>query len=202
MYTYKILSVLYLIIYMNNSIIYGAHPNCNKKCCNEANNYEKKTQNRDLCRFKCFLSYVLTETEDDNKNTLSKCLGNKITTETLDECLKKCPALPPKGCKKECCDERDMILTRRRNDPDACCDGHTKVKKARKIKEDNVIDCRTSSDKCKDQGFLILYSDNSTVCLPRKATSNLGLDFPYSDECWQLDGHSTDRNKNYWNEKA
>ncbi|ARF02780.1 SWPV1-206 [Shearwaterpox virus] len=196
-----ILITIYFYIYSSVSCV---RPACNKRCCDEAKVYNEKVRNRELCRLKCYLCYFLSmiHITVDASITGYLCNNSSINTQdNLDECLQKCHEIPPKGCKKECCDQRDMILTRRRDDPDACCEGHKHVN-VDDINDEDVIDCRVSSSNCKDQGFLILYSDNSTVCVSKDSKSNgeLGHDFGYSDECWQLDEYSSDPRKNFWTE--
>ncbi|UWX11378.1 CRPV-269 [Crowpox virus] len=200
MYSYNKLILIVVICMCSYNIVYSLRPPCDKRCCDNAKVYDKKMQDRELCRFKCYMKYVLEELQcNNNENALLQCFKktNNIT-ERLEECLKKCPGIPPEGCKKTCCDQRDLVVQRRKNDPKACCDGHSQVK-GRKVRKNHVIDCRTSDPSCKEKGFLLLYSDNTTACLSSSIkNSDLGSDFPYSDECWSLDNFLQDRQENYW----
>ncbi|UOX38719.1 viral CC-type chemokine [Finch poxvirus] len=201
MYSYNKLILIAVICMCSYNIVCSLRPQCDKRCCDNAKVYDKKIQERELCRFKCYMKYVLEELKcNSNEDALLQCFKktNNNMPEKLEECLKKCPGIPPEGCKKTCCNQRDLIIERRKNDPKACCDGHNQVKN-RKVRKNHVIDCRTSDPSCNEKGYLLLYPDNTTACLPSDASNtDLGSDFPHSDECWQLDNFLQDRNQNYW----
>lgn len=163
-----------------------------RPACDKAKVYEEKTRNREMCRLKCYLSSIFSEFN-------SKVLGNILdlvdSKTSLDDCLDKCPKSPPRGCDKECCNQRDMIIQRRKLDRKACCGGHRRVN-INNVSADDVIDCRTSHSSCK-KGFLLLFSNNNTVCVNSNSRSDLGLDFNFSDECWGLYDLQDTREK-YW----
>ncbi|AYP74132.1 CC chemokine-like protein [Fowlpox virus] len=200
MYSVKINTVIIIVLLYLCNYVTCPRPACSKTCCDDGRAYNTRTQNRELCRLKCYLCYLLL-TFQNNKvnNSITEFLCNNKTTEDLNKCLLECGESPSRGCEKECCDKRDLVVNSRRKDPDACCDGHKQVD-VDDLNEEDIIDCRTSSPKCNNKGFLVLYSNNNTVCVPEGSTSNgeVGHQFGYSDECWKLDEYSSDPKKNYW----
>ncbi|QRI42950.1 CC chemokine-like protein [Mudlarkpox virus] len=200
---YKLDTILIVLICLC-SYISCPRPKCDKVCCDNGRAYNARTRDRDLCRLKCYLCFLLSMVQNsgsDSSLVTSLCNGTINDTKDLDECLQKCGDSPPRGCDKKCCDQRDMVVQNRRGDPEGCCNGHRRVG-VEDVKEEDVVDCRRSSDSCSDQGFLILYSDNSTVCVSSgsKSDGELGYQFGYSDECWQLAEDLSDPRKKYWQE--